>query len=507
MATVNNSRIAKNTVYLYSRTLVVLVVSLYTSRLVLQILGVTGLGIYNVVAGIVALLAFLQSAQAKATSRFITYELGANADAARLRRIFSVCMTIHILIALVVILFGETLGLWMIYHWISVPPERFTAALWVYQFAIVAFALQIIRVPYDSVIIAQENMSVYAYMSILEAALKLGVVIALLHSTADRLVLYGAFLAVIALILLVIYSIYVRHRYPENRFSFTWDKENSPRIVSFSGWAITGNLTNTATQQGVNLLLNNFVGLVANAALGFANQVNAALAAFVINLTTAFNPQIVKLYAQQDNVALYTLMNRASKFSFALCYVMALPLIINMDFILHVWLGEVPQYTTEFCQLILVCTVIDATTSIYNIAITATGNIRRYQLCISVSFLLDLLCSFILLSLHINPALVFASRILTRGVINMFIGQYFCRRLISFPLKEHIRKVLVPALLTVLISVPIVYVVSTLSVSWLRLITTTLLTLFIVLFSTLYIIMNNHERCAVMEKISMKIRR
>ena len=448
-----NRRIAKNTIYLYIRTVVVMFVSLYTSRLVLQILGETDLGIYNVVGGIVTLLAFLQTAQSKATSRYITYELGENASSKRLGHVFSACMTIHILIVLLFLVIAESLGLWVVHHWIVVPSERMQAALWVYQFAVLTFCIHMLRVPYDAAIIAHENMSVYAYMSIIEVGLQLLMVVALKYILADHLILYAGALTLIAVILFILYVVYVRVKYHQYRFSWVWDGQLSMKILSFSGWTMLGSTANTMTQQGVGLLFNNFVGLVANAALGFANQVNAAIGRFVGSFTTAFNPQIIKLYAQRNYESLHLLMFRASKFSFALAFVMALPLILNMDFVLHLWLGQVPQYTVEFCQLIVLCTVIDATTGVYNTAVTATGQIRNYQIGISISFLLDLLCAYALLSLQMHPAIVFGNRILTRGLLNMGIGLYYCHKQLSFPIGRYASRVLLPIGCTVLLAV------------------------------------------------------
>ena len=489
-----NRRIAKNTIYLYMRTIVVMFVSLYTSRLVLQVLGETDLGIYNVVGGIVTLLAFLQTAQSKATSRYITFELGENASSERLGYVFSACMTIHVLIVLLFLLIAETLGLWAVHHWIVVPAERMQAALWVYQFAILTFCIHMLRVPYDAAIIAHENMSVYAYMSIIEVGLQLLMVVALKYILADHLILYAGALALIAFILFVLYAIYVRVKYNQYRFSWVWDGQLSVKILSFSGWTMLGSTANTMTQQGVSLLFNNFVGLVANTALGFANQVNMAIGRFVGSFTTAFNPQIIKLYAQRDYRSLHLLMFRASKFSFALAFVMALPLILNMDFVLHLWLGQVPQYTVAFCQLIVLCTVIDATTGVYNTAVTATGQIRNYQIGISISFMLDLLCAFALLSLHMYPAIVFGSRILTRGLLNMGIGLYYCRKQLSFPIGRYALRVLLPigctVVLAVLCALPISYYCQT----WSRLLLGIAESVVVVGICTFFLLMNVSER-------------
>jgi O-antigen/teichoic acid export membrane protein len=465
---------------------------------------VTDLGIYNVVGGIVTLLAFFQSAQAKATSRFITYELGNDADEKQLKKTFSVCVTIHVLLAIGVVLLGETIGLWIVYHWLDIPADRFTAALWVYQFALLTFCIHMVRIPYDSVIIAHEDMSIYAYLSMLEAILQLGVVYCMKVINGDKLIFYSCLITLVAFSLFFIYLLYVRKKHALYEFSFTWDKNESLQIISFSGWTLLGSATNTSTQQGVNILMNNFVGLVANTALGFANQVNAALSKFVNSFTTAFNPQIIKLFAGKEYGEMTKLMCRASKFSFVLAYVMALPLIFNMDFVLHLWLGDVPQYTSQFCRLILICTVIDATTGVYNTAITATGNIKQYQIAISISFVLDLLCAFLLLKFRYHPATVFVSRILTRGLLNMIIGLFFCHKQLSFNISKYGRDVILPICITIMISLPLVYLIYRYFEGWWRLLFSIVISIFAVGICTLWIIMQKNERSAILRKIIIR---
>lgn len=499
---IDNKRVAKNAIYLYIRTFFVLIVSLYTSRLILLALGETNLGIFNVVGGIVTLMAFFQSAQTKATSRFITYELGRKEKQGEPEKIFSLCVTIHVLIALIVLLLGETIGLSMVNHWIEIPQDRIVAANWVYQFALLTFCVHLLQVPYNAVIIAHEKMSVFAYMSILEVALKLGIVYLLIYSHGDRLILYGGLLSAVAFILLITYRFYLKIKFPLYKTIFIWDKEKCLQILSFSGWTLIGSSANTATQQGVSLLFNKFIGLVANTALGFANQVNAAVGQFVHSFTTAFNPQIIKLYAQKDYNSLHLLMIRASKFSFFLAYLIALPLIVNMDFILQVWLKNVPLYTTEFCQLILICSVIDATTGVFNTSITATGNIKKYQIGISISFFCDLLLAFILLGLSVHPALVFASRIMTRGFVNMFIGFHFAKRLIEFDVCNYAKSVLLPIIITVLVSYPLTNHIGGHYVEWHKLIISTLVSSSLLIVCLFIVIMDGNERKKIIYTIN-----
>lgn len=454
---VSKQRIAKNALFLYIRTFVVLCISLYISRLVLATLGAEDVGIYNVVGGIVMLMAFFHAAFTKSTGRFITYDLGTDSSSEQKKRTFAACLGIHGWIALLLLILGETIGLWIFYHFTVIPPDRIMAAKIIYHLALLTFSIQILSIPYSAAIIAHEKMSVFAVISILEATLRLGGVMLISFISSDALILYGIVVALVGVVSLVMNALYVLIKMPEYRTIPSWEKELSRRILTFSGWTMLGSATNTGTQQGVALLFNNFVSLIANAALGFANQVNAALSQFVNSFTTAFNPQVIKLCAAQEYDELHRLMTMASKISFVLAYIMALPLITNMDYLLHLWLVNVPQYTTEFCQLILICTVIDATTGVYNTAITATGTIRNYQIAISISFTLDLLISFILLKCHVHPALVFSSRILTRGLINMCIGLYFTRRLISFNIARYSRQALVPIMLVLLCTIPVNY--------------------------------------------------
>lgn len=490
----SNKRIAKNTVFLYVRTLLVMLVALYTSRLVLHVLGETDLGIYNLVGGVVTMMAFLQSAQTKATSRFITFDLGSSPTLASQKKIFSLCMTMHIILALIIVFIAETVGLWMINYWTEIPSERMFAANVVYQFSVLTFIIHFLRVPFDSVIIAHENMSIYAYMSIIEVILQLGVVLIVSNLFCDSLILYGSLVMSVALILFLLYAAYVRQKYRAYRFSWLWSKEKSLEIMKFSGWALFGSSANIATQQGSSLLFNNFVGLVANTALGFANQVNSAVTRFVSSFTTAFNPQIVKLYAQGDYESLHLLMTRSAKFSFVLCYLFALPLIVNMDFVLNLWLGTVPMYTKEFCQLILICSLIDVTTGIYNTSVTATGVIKNYQICIALSFILDLILAATLLILRFHPALVFGSRIMTRGIVNMVIGMYFGNHLVKYFWKTFLNDVIFPIILVIIITIPVVLLFSYISEGWIQLVVTTLISVLLLLFLTFYIIMTKNER-------------
>ncbi len=489
----DNGRIARNTIYLYIRTGVVMFVSLFSTRIVLQALGVEGVGIYNVVAGIVAIMAFFQSSLTTSTSRFLAFEIGEGGSASG--RTFSLCMTIHLLVALVVLVLGETAGVLLVNFLTEIPPERMAAANIVYQFSLAVFCLNILRVPYDAAIVAHEQMKIYAIFSVVEALLQLAIAYLALVLCGDSLVNYGWLQLVSVLFLFLLYMGYVRRGHSDYRFSIAWEKGKSLKILSFSGWILLGSFSNTISIQGVNLLFNNFVGLVANAALGFANQVNGAVSRFLNSFNTAFNPQIIKLCASGDTGRLNTLVFRASKFSFVLVFAMALPIMMNMEMLLELWLGMVPQYAVDFCTLILVCTVIDAISGPYNTAINATGKIRNYQIWISASFFLGVAITLALLLMDLNPALVFASRILTRGLLNMFIGLHYCKKQISFNVTAYLRSVLIPIMISIVITIiPVLLVSYYLSSGWIHLISTTAVTETILFISTITLICNGDER-------------
>lgn len=498
-------RIATNAILLYIRTFVVLCISLYVSRIVLAELGAEDLGIYNVVGGIVTLMAFFQLALTNSTGRYITYDLGAGTSEQQQKQTFSACLGIHVLIVIVIFILGETIGLWVLHNYTSIPTDRFFASKIIYQLSLLTLSMQILTVPYSAAIIAHEKMSVYAAICIAVVVLKLGGVMLIPFIASDSLILYGVILFLVALMNVIFSATYVLHKMPAYRAIPKWHKKTSIGILKFSGWTLLGSTTNTATQQGVALLFNNFISLIANAALGFANQVNAALVQFVNSFMTAFNPQIIKICAAKDYDSLHKLMTMASKTSFILAYIVALPLITNMDYLLHLWLEDVPEFTKEFCQLIIACTVIDATTGVYNKTITATGQIKNYQIAISISFLLDLICAYFLLYLHFHPALVFGSRILTRGLINMVIGLYYTHTQVFFGVKKYTRQALLPILLVLILTTPINYYLTLYFNDAALLLISTLTDIILVTILSFLIILNSSERTSILNLVRQKI--
>ena len=382
----DTKRIAKNTIFLYVRMIITMLITLYTSRVILNVLGVEDYGVYNIIAGIVVLLAFLQTAMTNASQRYITYELG-KGELESVKKVFSMSMTTHITISLLIFFLAETIGLWFINTQLNIPANRMLAANWVYQFSILTFIVNLIRIPYNASIIAYENMSFYAYISIIESILKLLIVYVLCISPSDKLILYAILLCGVAIICTFIYKIYCCKKFLTCNYTYFWDKKLYWQLMRFSGWTMLGGISNVSAQQGGNILLNMYNGVVSNAAFGIANQVSYAVYAFSSNFQIAFNPQITKLHAVGDSLHLNNLVNKASLFSYYLMLLFAVPFMINTEIILKLWLKNVPEYTVGFCQLMVVYQLIDAFQAPLNTLIFSTGKIKNYNIWLSATVL------------------------------------------------------------------------------------------------------------------------
>ena len=452
----NNKRIAKNTFALYCRTAIVMLVSLFVVRVLLRTLGEEDYGIYNLVAGVVVLFTFLSASMTQAIQRFVTYELG-RGDKQSVRKVFSMSIVTQLLIIVVLIMFCEVIGIWFINTKLEIDPNRLKAANWAFHFSVLTFCIHLLRIPYESSVIAYEKMSFFAYASIIDSVIKLSIVYLLTISPTDKLVFYSFLLTLESLLMFFVYQIFCRRKFDTCSFILVWDKVLFVRIITFSGWSICGSATNIATQKGLEFLLNIFVGVVANAAMGIANQVSSAVNSFVTGFQTSFRPQIVKAYAQGDNQYLTSLITKTSKYSFILIFIPSFFIIVNAPLILKIWLVDFPEYTVAFCRLILVCCVIDGVTGPYNCAIMATEKIRSYQIAISISFTLDLVVSYFLWKVSISPNYILWSRILTRGVINMFIGLYYLNQQQGFDIRVYIRSVLFPILRYLILILPLVF--------------------------------------------------
>jgi O-antigen/teichoic acid export membrane protein len=461
----DNKRLAKNTLFLYFRTAVVMLISLYISRVVLNVLGVEDYGIYNVVGSIVVLFSFLNSAMTLASQRFITFELGKK-EKSQLQKIFSMCLNTQAIIVIAIIFLAETLGLWFLNNKLNLPPDRLFAANWVYQFSILTFCIHVLRVPYEGSVIAYERMSFFAYASIFDAILKLIGVFLLKFVFSDKLIAYSAIVFFITTTIFFVYKKYCNSNFNSSRYRFLWDKTLFRKLLTYSSWSMFGSFSNVATQNGFIFLINIFYGVVANAAMGIANQVNSAMSSIVSGFQTSARPQIVKAYSQGEYDRFFDLISRTSKFSFSLIFIPALILIVNMPLILSFWLKEVPEYAIPFSQLLVICVIFDAISGPYNIAIMSSEQIRNYQLTISLVFLFDLTVSYLLIKFGVTPNYILISRIVTRGIINLFAGLFYLNSLYRFNVFKYLKTVLLPICIVVLLLLPIIIYLNNYYLGW-----------------------------------------
>lgn len=456
-------RIAYNTFALYFRMIITMLVTLYTSRIVLNVLGVDDFGIYNIVGGVVVVFSFLNNAMIQATQRFLNVEIGKiEGD---VNKVFSQSLMLHIVIALIVLLLGETIGFWFLNSQINIPHLRTGAANIVYQFSLLTLCIGFIQVPYNASIIAYEKMTFYAYISILEVILKLLVVFSISYTNYDRLVIYAFVIMITTFVIFLIYKIYCNKKFGTCRFYVVKDYLSYKDFIRFSGWSFFGSIANVSANQGVNVLLNMFFGVTVNAAMGITNQVNAALNSFVSNFQTAFKPQIVKTYIEGNKRDLIELNLKTAKYSYYLLYILAVPVFFEINFILKLWLGIIPEYCASFCRLILIFSLIDSLSAPFWMTIQATGRIRNYQIVISVILILNLFFSYATLYLGYSPISVFAVKI-ALGLLSLFVRIYFLMSEIKLSLKMFFNSLILPILKVTLISlVPIIICFLVLSVS------------------------------------------
>jgi O-antigen/teichoic acid export membrane protein len=454
----NNKRIAQNTIFLYIRMFVLMGVNLYTSRVVLQVLGVEDFGIYSIVGSIVVFFSFFNSSLLETTNRFLSFELGKN-DSVTLKKVFSISISVHFGLIILILLLSETIGLWFFRYSLNIPVNRMNAACWVYQFSIFTFCINTLKIPYNACIVSYEKMNFYAYFSILEAILKLGIVFILSCSRYDKLAFYSFLIFIVSVFIFLSYYLYCKLKFVDIRYSFVRDKKDYKKILNFSGWNLFTGIANVGSNIGINMLINIFYSVVVNAAIGIANQVSNAMFAFISNFQTAFNPQIVKLYASEQKGAFMSLIFRSSKFSYFLFLIICIPIIICTDYILKIWLGQVPEYAATFCRLILLYLLIDAMFAPLWLSIQATGKIRLHQIVTGILIFLNLPIAYILLIIGYPPTSVWIVRI----VINLIAGAFriiYLQKLINFSAKKYLFEVLFSSLIISFLSISIPYIFS-----------------------------------------------
>ena len=432
--------------------LVTMVVGLFTSRVVLQTLGVVDYGVYSVVGGVISLFTFINGAMISSTQRYLNFELGVgNVD--KLRLIFRTALQIHIIIAIVIIILGETIGLWFLTNKLIIPGDRIEAALWVYQFSILSCAVGIISVPYYADIIAHEKMHIFAYVTIFDALMKLCIAYSLYSfANSDKLIVYSLLGLLLQLSIAAVYVYYCHTHFEEPCIAKSINSNVFNEMFHFAGWCFLGSMSAMLSGQGINMLLNIFFGPVVNAARGIAVQVQCAVQAFVGNFQMALNPQITKTYAIGDLTNMHLLIFRSSRFSFFLLFMIVLPIILETKFILTLWLGNIPNDTIIFVRVLLCISLIY---TISNPCITsnqATGNVKKYQIVVGSTLLLILPISYVVLKLNAPAYMVFVIQFIIEIIAQLW-RMIILRKQINLPLIKYVHNVFVPIIATAIFSI------------------------------------------------------
>ncbi|MBD5320661.1 MAG: lipopolysaccharide biosynthesis protein [Bacteroides sp.] len=435
------------------RMLITIAVNLYTVRVLWQILGIDNYGIYNVVGGVVMMFAFLNNAMIASSQRFISFELGLG-DKERISKVFSLSITIHFLLAIIILIFAETIGLWFLNYKLNIPADRMVAANWVFQCSVVTFIINVISVPYNACIVAHEHMKAYGYLGIAEVTFKLLIVFLLLLIPGDKLILYSVLILSVALIMRTIFGIYCTHNFDECHYKFIRDSHLMRDMFAFAGWSFVGNLGFSVRDQGLNIVINLFFNVAVNAAKGIAAQVGGVISGFASSFTMALNPQITKRYAVGDIDAMMSLVFSGCKYSVLLMMVIVLPLIMAAKPILLLWLGDVAPYTVDFLKLTLVIVLIESIVNPITTSLQATGNIKLFQILISVLMIATVPIAYIWLMYNHNPYIVMYVSIFI-SLAAIIIRLLLLRHQILFSYNQFIRKVIAPIILTFMLAAPI----------------------------------------------------
>lgn len=496
----NNKRIAKNTLLLYFRMLFMMVVALYTSRVILNALGVEDFGIYNVVGGVVAMFTVISGSLSAAISRFITYELG-KGDQSKLNKIFSASVTIQLLLSLIIVVLIESVGVWFLNAKMTIPADRVTAANWVLQFSIITFVINLISVPYNAAIIAHERMSAFAYISILEAIGKLAIAFFIMWSPIDKLIYYAILMCTVAVIVRLTYGHYCKKHFTECTYHFHWDKDILKQMFGFAGWNFIGASSVVFRDQGGNIILNIFFGPTVNAARGIANQVNTAITGFVQNFMTALNPQITKSYASGDGEYMMTLIFQGARLSFYMLLLLSLPVLINTHYILVIWLKIVPEHAVLFVRLILIFAMCESISNPLITAMLATGKIRNYQIVVGGLQLLNLPLSYICLKTGFVPESILVVAIII-SLACLFARLYMLRGMIGLSSILYMKNVFLNVWVVALLSAIIPYMLFCyMKETFFSFIIITLIAVLCTLVVEFYIGCNQKERFFVLNKV------
>lgn len=501
-----NKRIAKNSIFMYVRMFVTMAIGLYASRVVLHVLGASDYGLYNVVGGVLTLFTMFSAALTVGTQRFLSYAIG-DSDVDKLKRTFSIALGLHVLLAVIIFVLAETVGIWFLYKYMNIPDGRMIAAFWVYQFSIVGFIVNLVQIPFQSCLIAHEQMNMYAYMSIYDAAMKLFIVYLLQLISIDKLIAYGFLVLAVNVTSVLIYNVYCRKHFEECTFHIERDRELTKEIVNYTGWNLFGGSLTFFTGQGINILLNIFCGTVVNAARGLSMSVNNIITQFVNNFQVAVNPQIIKQYAGKEWASLYKLVIVNARIAEYLFLLIAIPIFLETDFLLNLWLGDYPEYTAIFVQILLIQTAESPMDYPLGMLIQASGRMKWPSIIIVVPLLSIFVVSYIFLKLDYSPVSVYvvsAILYLWKNVADLYFAHKYSGISISQVLKKVYLNVIVGGAIMFIVPYFVKY---HMELGWTRFLVVGSVSIFTSLFVTYFWGLTPGMRSMIKEKIRQLVAR
>ena len=505
MALASNKTIAKNSVFLFIRTIISIVISLYTSRVVLQVLGVSDYGIYSVVGSVVATVSIINTLLSTGISRFMTFEMGRE-DKGRLHETFCSAVIGQTALAIIIFILLETVGLYLLNEKLVIDPDRMFAAHVVFQLSVAASVITIIRNVYDASVTAHEDFSFYAYLDIFGSLLKLGIVFLLMLGDFDRLIFYAALLLAVNIILFLIYWIYCRCNYEECKFEWLLNKDILVRLLKYSGWSMYGNVSKTVNLQGGNMILNVFFGTVVNAANGIAMTVQGVLVGFAFNIITAFRFQIVKSFAAKEYEHMAELINRCGKYATALFLVAVIPFYIEMDYVLNLWLTEVPEYTSSFLRLLLIGTVFYLNCSIISISIGASEKVARMNIVNGTLYLVQLPLVYFLFKQQLSPNYLYVAIVPVYIIILISNSSMLKQLNNSFSSWKYMKESFVDNLIPIAVTCGLGYwMTSVLPESFLRLFLVSLFSVSVFGAYYYFVVFNKEQRASVLDSVKTKL--
>lgn len=503
----DNKRIAKNTLFMYSRMIVMMAVNLYAVRVVLATLGIDNYGLYNVISGFVAMFSFLSGTLTTATQRYFSYDIGTK-NYEQLNKTFSMFMLIFVVLIFFVVFLAETIGLWYINNVMVYPIDRKFAVNVCYQLSILTFILQILVIPFNAIIVANERMNVFAYLSVLEAILKLLIVYLLPLFAYDKLIFYAFLVFCIVLVMRGIYQYYCVKNFPESRFKFYWNKKLFSELLSFAGWNLFGAMASIGRNQGINVLLNAFFGPAVNAARAISYQIFTVINDFVNNFMIAVNPQIIKKHASNNHDAVYSLVVQSSKYSYMLILALSLPVFLNLEFIMSIWLKEVPDYVIIFTRLVLINAFIDSLSLPLAYLAQATGDIKKYQVIVGGTFLLVLPLSWIGLYYFLESPLIPMYVSIVISVFCQILRVRELNRLVNFHIKKYFLDVIVRLLIVFIVAIvfPLLFLYWIPSGTWMSFLIISIVSVVSVLITSFFIGLRNSEKIVITNLLKTKLK-